>query len=142
MTSTPTSGQSVCKTTLSPIKKALGKAHALLLWAFTSLLCHPALAALPTMPSPGTDMKGQAVANGDWLGTISAWFKSGIGILGLVLVGFGFIYVVSGGLSKWKDYSRGKAEMSDLKEYFIMGVVMMVFLVAMVTWAFSTIGET
>ena len=114
------------------------------LWLAISLTLSPHLAwatGLPTMPTPGTDMQGRAVADGDWLGSMSAWFKKGIVILGLILVGVGFLYVVGGALSKWRDYSRGKAELSDLKEYFIMGSIFAVFLIMLMTYAFKVIGE-
>ena len=73
---------------------------------------------------------------------MSAYFKAGLAILGLILVGMGFLYLVGGALSKWRDYSRGKAEIADLKEYFIMGSILTVFLILMVTYAFQVIGET
>ena len=33
-----------------------------------------------------------------------------------------------------------RAELSDLKEYFVMGAVMTVFLIVMVTYAFETLS--
>ena len=64
------------------------------------LMASPAFAALPTMPTPGQAIGGGQVAQGDWLAAMGAWFKAGITILGLVLAAIGFIYVVSGTLSK------------------------------------------
>ena len=115
------------------------------IWLWLAIILNPHLSwatGLPTMPTPGTDMQGNAVAEGDWMGSMSAWFKKGIVILGLILVGMGFIYVVGGALSKWRDYSRGKVELSDLKEYFALAMVFAVFLVLMMTYAFKVIGET
>ena len=51
------------------------------------------------------------------------------------MAGLGLIYTVMGGLSKWRAYSLGRAEIADLKEYFIMATVFVVFLVLMVTYA-------
>lgn len=114
-------------------------------WALApvvAVMCSPALAALPTMPTPGTDMNGATCAAGDWMCAMSAFFKAGMAILGLVLVALGFIYVVGGALSKWKEYTAGRAQVADLKEYFIMGMILTVFLVILVTYAFQVIGQT
>ena len=99
------------------------------------LMSSPVYAALPTMPTPGTGIGGATPADGDWLNTMGAWFKAGITILGLILAGLGLIYTVMGGLSKWRAYSLGRAEIADLKEYFIMATVFVVFLVLMVSYA-------
>jgi hypothetical protein len=101
---------------------------------FVALMSSPAMAALPVMPTPEA-IGGGTVAEGDWLGAMGGWFKLGLGILGLVLAGLGFMYVVMGALQKWKMYSAGRAEIGDLKEYFIMGAVFAVFLVVMVTYS-------
>lgn len=114
-------------------------------WALApvvALMCSPALAALPTMPTPGTDMNGATCAAGDWMCAMSAYFKAGMAILGLVLVALGFLYVVGGALSKWREYTAGRAQIADLKEYFIMGMILTVFLVILVTYAFQVIGQT
>lgn len=114
-------------------------------WALAPVvvvMCSPALAALPTMPTPGTDMNGATCAAGDWMCAMSAYFKAGMAILGLVLVALGFLYVVGGALSKWREYTAGRAQIADLKEYFIMGMILTVFLVILVTYAFQVIGQT
>lgn len=114
-------------------------------WALApvvAVMCSPALAALPTMPTPGTDMNGATCAAGDWMCAMSAFFKAGMAILGLVLVALGFLYVVGGALSKWREYTAGRAQIADLKEYFIMGMILTVFLVILVTYAFQVIGQT
>ena len=135
------------KISRTPIKSSLVWLRAMpdrLIWLWLTITLSPHLSwatGLPTMPSPGTDMQGNAVADGDWMGSMSSWFKKGLVILGLILVGVGFLYVVGGALSKWRDYSRGKAELSDLKEYFIMGSIFVAFLIVMITYAFKTIGE-
>ena len=114
-------------------------------WALApvvAVMCSPALAALPTMPTPGTDMNGATCAAGDWMCAMSAYFKAGMAILGLVLVALGFLYVVGGALSKWREYTAGRAQIADLKEYFIMGMILTVVLVILVTYAFQVIGQT
>ncbi len=93
------------------------------------------------MPTPaGGGIGGAAVADGDWLQNMGAWFKAGLGILGLVLGALGFLYVVMGGLQKWKLYSAGRAEIGDLKEYFVMGAVLAVFMVVMIGYAVQTLA--
>lgn len=114
-------------------------------WALipgVALMSSPVLAALPTMPTPGTDMKGNAVAQGDWMGSMSAWFKAGMAILGLVLLAFMFFKVVGGAVTKWGEYTKGRADIGDLKEYMVMGVVIVGFAILLITYAFQTIGET
>ena len=126
-------------TSLSKIKalaaNAREKSARAALLPFVLLASSPVFAELPTMPTPGTGIGGQTVQDGDWLAAMGAWFKAGLTILGLVLAGLGFIYVVMGALGKWRAYSMGRAEIADLKEYFVMGAVMTVFLVVMVTYA-------
>lgn len=107
---------------------------------FVMLACSPAMAALPTMPAPGDAIGGGTVAQGDWLGTMGAWIKAGLTILVLVLAALGFVYVLMGALGKWRAYSMGRAEIGDLKEYFVMGAVLAVFLVVMGTYAFETLA--
>lgn len=112
--------------------------HALLVPA-VALVSHPAFAELPKLTQPTEGVGGTTVAQGDWLGGLGAYFKIGITIFGLVLAGLAFIYVVSGALGKWKQYSAGRIEVGDLKEYFIVSAVMTVFIVGMVTYAIETI---
>ena len=115
--------------------RARDKSARLMLAPAVALLCSPAFAALPTMPTPGQAIGGGAVASGDWLGAMGAWFKAGVIILSLILAAMGFIYVMMGALGKWRAYSMGRAEIADLKEYFIMAAVLAVFIVIMATYA-------
>lgn len=116
-------------------------AHAALV-PVVAVMSHPAWAALPTMPTPGTDMNGQDVAAGDWLGSMSAWFKAGLSLFGTVIAGVAFIFVAAGALQRWRKYSAGQAEIGDLKEYMMLAAVLMIFIVIMVTYSFTTIGNT
>ena len=129
----------------SSIKTAVGAARSKLgHWALVPgvvLMSNPVFAALPTMPTPGTDMKGAAVASGDWLGAMSAWFKAGLAIFGLVVLGFFLMKVVGGAVAKWGEYTKGRADISDLKEYMIMAVILVGFTILMVTYAYQVIGE-
>lgn len=133
---------SAIKTLAQGLSAVRSKARDLLLAPVVAVMCSPALAGLPTMPTPGTDMQGNTCAAGDWICAMSAWFKAGLVILGLVLLGLSFLYVVGGALTKWREYTTGRAQIGDLKEYFIMGMVLTVFMVILVTYAFQVIGET
>ena len=115
--------------------RAREKAGRMLLAPWVALMCSPAFAALPTVPVPGEAVGGGTVADGDWLGAMGAWFKAGVIILSLILAAMGFIYVMMGALGKWRAYSMGRAEIADLKDYFIMAAVLAVFIVIMATYA-------
>ena len=134
------------KTHLSQLKTLVNRARErtarMLLVPAVALACSPAVMAqgLPQIPTPGQGIGGGAVAQGDWLGAMGAWFKAGITILALVLASMAFIYVMMGALGKWRAYSMGRAEMADLKEYFIMGAVLAVFIVVIATYALSTLA--
>lgn len=105
-----------------------------------ALLSSPAMAALPTMPTPGSGIDGAQVADGDWLGAMGAYWKQGLTILAMIFVGYFFLKVVMGAITKWNQYTRGQADISDLKEYVITGGVLAIALVAMATYAIATLG--
>ena len=115
--------------------RARDKSARLMLAPAVALLCSPAFAALPTMPTPGQAIGGGSVASGDWLGAMGAWFKAGVIIFSLILAALAFIYVMMGALGKWRNYSMGRLEMADLKEYFIIAAVFAIFVVIMATYA-------
>lgn len=127
------------KSRLIQLKNVAGRAREragrMLLAPWVALMCSPAFAALPTVPVPGEAVGGGTVADGDWLGAMGAWFKAGVIILSLILAAMGFIYVMMGALGKWRAYSMGRAEIADLKDYFIMAAVLAVFIVIMATYA-------
>ncbi|GKS87287.1 DUF2976 domain-containing protein [Acidovorax sp. SUPP1855] len=128
--------QALARNTLS---LARDRAARTLLAPAVALLCTPALAALPNVHKPSEAIGGGTVADGDWLGYFGAYFKAGLTILGLVLAAVGLVYVVAGALAKWRAYSAGKADISDLKEYFIMGAIFAVMLVMLVTQALEVL---
>lgn len=103
------------------------------------LMSSPAMAALPKMPTPGTGIGGAAVADGDWLGAMGAWWKQGLTILAMIFVGYFFLKVVMGAIGKWSQYSKGQADIADLKEYVITGSVLAIALVVLAGYAMSTL---
>lgn len=92
------------------------------------------------LPSPPDGHQIGSVATGTWIGDMGAWFYTGILVLGMILVGLAFVYVLAGALGKWRMYARGQADISDLKEYFIMGTILAVFVVAMATYALKAVS--
>ncbi|WP_287919239.1 DUF2976 domain-containing protein [Comamonas sp.] len=115
--------------------------HMALIGALVSMLCSPAMAALPSLPMPtGGGLGGAAVQDGDFFGIFGAYFKAGLTILGLVLAALAFIMVVVGSISRWRLYAQGKLEIADLKEYLIMSIIVMAFVVMMVKYAFETLA--
>ena len=104
-----------------------------------ALMSSPVMAALPTMPTPGTGIGGAAVQQGDWLGAMGAWWKQGLTILAMIFVGYFFLKVVMGAIGKWGQYSKGQADIADLKEYVITGSVLAIALVVLAGYAMSTL---
>lgn len=104
-----------------------------------ALLSSPAMAALPTMPTPGTGIGGAAVADGDWLAAMGAFWKQGLTILAMIFVGYFFLKVVMGAIGKWGQYTKGQADIADLKEYIITGSVLAIALVILAGYAMSTL---
>lgn len=115
--------------------RAKEKGARMALAPFVVLACSPVYAALPTIPAPGDAIGGGTVAADDWLGNMGAWFKAGVIIFSLILAALAFIYVMMGALGKWRNYSMGRLEMADLKEYFIIAAVFAIFVVIMATYA-------
>lgn len=104
-----------------------------------AVMSSPAMAALPTMPTPGTGIGGAAVQNGDWLGMMGAYWKQGLTILAMIFVGYFFLKVVMGAIGKWGQYSKGQADIADLKEYVITGSVLALALVVLAGYAMTTL---
>lgn len=111
-----------------------------MLVATATAMSHPAFAELPTIVTPTTGIGGAAVQSGDWIGTIGAIFVALIGIAVLVLCAWFFLQGVIGLITKWKDYSGGRATIGDLKEYFIMVIVSSVVVVLLGGYAVSTMS--
>ncbi|MFP5476090.1 MAG: DUF2976 domain-containing protein [Gammaproteobacteria bacterium] len=109
-----------------------------LIWL--SLHCGLAMAELPQMSVPTEGLNGQSVKDGDVLSQMGAYFKLGLTIFGTIVAAVAAIYVASGGLTKWKEYTSGRVPFGDLKEYFIMGVLLVAFVILMITLAIKVLG--
>lgn len=105
-----------------------------------SLHCAPAMAELPQMTVPTEGLNGQSVKDGDYLSQMGAYFKLALTILGTIVAAVAGIYVASGGLTKWKEYTSGRVPFGDLKEYFIMGGLLMIFVLTMITLVVKVLG--
>ena len=115
--------------------------HIAFVGALLFMVCSPVMAALPTMPMPnGGGIGGAAVQDGDFFGIFGAYFRAGLTILGLVLAALAFFMVVVGSISRWRLYSQGKLEIADLKEYLIMSIIIIAFVIMMVKYAFETLA--
>ncbi len=126
------------KQTFATVREKAARAA---LWPAVMLASSPAWASKVgnlDLPDPPNQMGD--IATDTWIGAMGGWFYTGILILGMILVGVAFIYVLAGALGKWRMYARGQADISDLKEYFIMGTILAVFVVAMATYALKAVG--
>lgn len=108
---------------------------AVFLWACSAAVTS-AQAALPKMPTPtGGGVGGAAVQEGDWIALMGAYFKQGIAMLGLVLAAASFIAIVIGAMQNWKSYSEGRLTLGELKQFMVVGVIVIAFIVLMVSYA-------
>ncbi len=86
-----------------------------------------AYAALPAVQTPSN------VDAGDYIGLWGALLKLGINVIVLGIGAFAFYKVAAGGMVKWGQYQKGQIELSDMKEYFIGGTIVLVTIVALLT---------
>ncbi len=101
----------------------------LALVAWVVLLSQPALADLPKVMTPGD------ADDGDFISMFRYFIKAGVNVLVLALGAFALIRVAGGGLTKWDDYRKGRADLGDMKEYFVGGSIVVVIVVALLTTA-------
>jgi hypothetical protein len=104
----------------APARRIGQQAAAAILAPVVALMCTPAFAALPTIPTPGEKIGGGAPDEGDMVGLMSAWGKTGLLVLSLLMIGLLLVKIVMGSMHKWKEYTEGRVMAGDLKEYYIM----------------------
>lgn len=90
----------------------------------------PAMAALP-----GTVAPGQGVNGGDYIALLQQYWKQGVAVLVLMMGTYAFVEVAGGAVGKFREWREGKAELTDLKWFFFIGVVMLVAVVYLLTTA-------
>lgn len=101
----------------------------------------PAFSALPTIQPPaGGSIGGGTTQEGDILGQIGAYFKLGMTILGLVLAAIAFLFVVTASLQRYRDYTAGKIQLGDLKEFVIVSVIIISLVILMVNYAAQSLA--
>ena len=97
--------------------------------------------SLPTMPAPPSGIGGTTIGGtNDWLGTMGGWIKVGVTIALLALAAYIFVVIVSGAITRWRNYSMGRSDVGEIKEYVIFGVLMAVFVVGLVTYGISILA--
>ena len=99
------------------------------LYLATLILSQPAFADLPTQTAP------QGVDAGDVIGMWRTYARIGFNVLILIVGTVGFISVASGALEKWRQYGKGKIELTEMKEYIVGGVMVLVVIVFLLTVA-------
>lgn len=113
----------------------MSAASSAFLWACSAAFTN-VYAGLPKMPIPtGGGIGGAAVQEGDWMAMMGAYFKQGFAVLAAVLAAAAFIAIVIGALQNWKSYSEGRLAMGELKQFLIVGVVVIIFIMLMVSYA-------
>lgn len=109
-------------------KKQIGIAALLLLAA--AFAAAPAMAALPAAVQPA----GGAAA-GDYIKLLQEYWKSGVAVMVLMVGAYAFVEVGGGAVSKFGEWRMGKAELTELKWFFFIGVVMLVAVIYLLTVA-------
>ena len=102
------------------------------------LAASPAFAALPEFDMPTETMEG--LTSDGWLGGFGGLAKLALTIAGLVGVGWLMYVVITGAIGKWRSYSLGRIEQSDLIEYMVMGIVVAAFAVVVGGYLMTTIA--
>lgn len=91
---------------------------------------HPAMAALPAAVAPA-----QGAAAGDYIALLQQYWKQGIAVIVLMIASYGFYQTAAGAIEKFGEWRMGKAELSDLKSFFFVAVVMLVTVIYLLTTA-------
>lgn len=90
----------------------------------------PAMADLPAAVQP----TGGAAA-GDYMQLLRQYWKQGIAVFVLMVGSWAFIEVGGGAVAKFGEWRRGKVELSELKWFFFIGVLMLVAVIYLLTTA-------
>lgn len=90
----------------------------------------PAMADLPAAVQP----TGGAAA-GDYMTLLRQYWKQGVAVLVLMVGTWAFLEVGGGAIAKFGEWRIGKVELSDLKWFFLIGVVMLVTVIYLLTTA-------
>lgn len=114
-------------------KRSTGRQNRLMMAAMlllAAIAASPAMAALPAAVQPA----GGAAA-GDYMQLLQNYWKSGVAVMVLMVGAYAFIEVGGGAVTKFGEWRNGKAELTELKWFFFMGVVMLVAVIYLLTTA-------
>lgn len=104
--------------------------------ALSAVVWGQAYAGMPVVaPAQGTQAN-----SGDYLGVAKAYIAAGLMLVGLVLVAWGLVRVVSNLMSTYAEISDGKGTWADLVKHGIAGAVLAtvaIFLVNQMNSLFS-----
>ncbi|MEF2270528.1 TIGR03745 family integrating conjugative element membrane protein [Janthinobacterium sp. LS2A] len=103
---------------------------AMLLLLAAAFVAAPAMADLPAAVQP----TGGAAA-GDYMQLLRQYWKQGIAVFVLMVGSWAFIEVGGGAVAKFGEWRRGKVELSELKWFFFIGVLMLVAVIYLLTTA-------
>ena len=115
---------------LDAVSKSRGKIGVIAAAALAATLAPSAFAALPTSVAPGA-----GAASGDFIALMQQYWKEGVAFLVLAMGAYGFVEVGGGAIAKFSEWRQGKAELAELKWFFVIAVIMLVALVYILTTA-------
>lgn len=117
------------KNTFGALRRPLGRFFGLFAALALTMIASPAMADLPALALPN------GVNANDPIAIWRAVARIGLNV-GVVVAGaWAFWKIGIGALSKWSQYQQGRAELTDLKEYFIYGVITLFVIVTLLTTA-------
>jgi hypothetical protein len=120
--------------------------QAALRWAMlapaVALTASPVWAALPEYTAPTDTLDGMTCdPSTSVVCLVGSYMKQGINVVAVIMAAFLLIIIGFGSFTKWKQYSAGRIEAGDLKEYLMMAGVMGVVIVALAGLAISYVGK-
>lgn len=92
----------------------------------------PAMAALPAAVTPAG-----GAASGDYMALLQQYWKQGVAVMVLMLGSYAFMEVGGGAVAKFGEWRNGKAELTELKWFFFIGVIVLVAVIYLLTTANS-----
>lgn len=98
-------------------------------------------AAFAVLPQPPTTT-GSTAAQGDYMGILRDNFGNSIGLIALIIGGAVFIVVASYVIGAYREMHAGKGTVGDLVQTFVLGSLVLVFVIYLLTQAVSVIATS
>jgi len=114
--------------------RLVNRVTTLVVAVLATAMTNPVLAALPTAVTPAA-----GAASGDYIQIAKEYFKNGFLFLGLLIAAYALITVSAGAIGKFNEFRLGRAELSDVAVYAVVGVVILVIIVYLLTEAASVL---